>query len=80
MHILIPWRKHMQSFKNRYKTVRGVALPKGTHCVYIKSTNDLVHNVEKETKIIEQLYPNHLHILVAWRKHMQSFKMIGTKL
>ena len=28
----------------------------------------------------KQLHPNHMHILIPWRKHMQSFKMIGTRL
>ena len=30
--------------------------------------------------MIEQLYPNHMHSLIPWKKHMQSFKTIGTKL
>ena len=31
-------------------------------------------------KTIWQLYPNHMHILIPWRKRIQCFKMIGTKL
>ena len=35
---------------NRYKTVRGVALTRGTHCLYTEGENDEVHNVEKSDK------------------------------
>ena len=31
-----PVRKHVKSFNNQYKTVRGVALTRGTSCLYIK--------------------------------------------
>ena len=46
----------------------------------LRSENDKVHKVEKVTKIIHQLYPNHMHISRPWRKHVQSFKKIGIKL
>ena len=35
---------------------------------------------EKWQKLIQQLCPIHMHILIPRRKHMQSFKTIGTKL
>ena len=57
---------------NRYKTVRGVALTRGTSCLYIHvKGEEWLHNVEKVAK-------NALTIIS--KKHMQSFKLIGTKL
>ena len=35
---------------------------------------------KKEQKIIQGLYPNHMHISRPWQKHVQSFKNIGIKL
>ena len=32
---------------------------------------------KKQQKMFLQLYPNHMHILIPWRKHKQSFKTIG---
>ena len=34
----------------------------------------------KMTKLIQGLYPNHMHISRPWQKHVQSFKKIGIKL
>ena len=31
---------HAKFHNNRYKTVRGVALTRGTHCLYIEVKND----------------------------------------
>ena len=46
-------KKTYAKFKNgRYKTVRGVALTRGTRCLYTEGKNDKVHNVEKVTKKI----------------------------
>ena len=33
-------KTHAQSKNNQYKTVRGVALTRGTHCLYIEVKND----------------------------------------
>ena len=35
---------------------------------------------KKWQKLIQQLCPVHMHILIPWGKHMQSLKTIGTKL
>ena len=35
---------------------------------------------KKGQKLIQGLYPNHMHISRSWRKHVQSFKKIGIKL
>ena len=35
---------------------------------------------KKWQKLIQQLCPIHMHILIPWGKHMQSLKKIGTKL
>ena len=81
MHIFRPWRKHMQSFKKIGIKLYEVLRSQGTHCLYIE-----VKKMTKFTKwknwqkIISQLYPTHMHILIPWWKHMQSFKKIGTKL
>ena len=51
MHILIPWGKHMQSFKNNwYKTVRGVALTRDTHCLYNQGEKWLSWQCRKSDK------------------------------
>ena len=39
-----------------------------------------LQTMEKVTKLMEGLYPNHMHIFRPWRKHVQSFKKIGIKL
>ena len=36
--------------------------------------------LKKWQKLIQQLYPNFMHILKPWRYYMQSLKTIGTKL
>ena len=72
--------KHVQSFKKigikLYEELRS----QGTHCLYIDVKKWLSSQSGKWQKIISQLYPNHMHILIPWRKHMQSFKKIGTQL
>ena len=35
---------------------------------------------KKGQKLIQGLYPTHMHISRPWRKHVQSFKKIGIKL
>ena len=46
----------------------------------LRSENDKVHKVIKGQKLIQGLYPNHMHISRPWQKHVQSFKNIGIKL
>ena len=81
MHIFRPWRKHVQSFKKigikLYEELRS----QGTHCLYIEVEKWLSSQSGKsDKKKIQQLYPNHMHILTPWRKHLQSFKKISKKL
>ena len=71
--------KTYAKFQNdRYRPVKGVALTRGTHCLYTEVK--MTHNVEKWQKNVQQLYPNHMHILIPWGKHIQSFKTISIKL
>ena len=35
---------------------------------------------KKWQKLMQGLYPNHMHIFRPWRKHVQSFKKTGVKL
>ena len=35
---------------------------------------------KKGQKLIQGLYPNHMHISRSWLKHVQSFKKIDIKL
>ena len=39
-----------------------------SHSLYIKGEN--------WQKLMQQLYANHMHILISWRKHTQSFKSV----
>ena len=94
-------------FQNdRYKTVRGVMLTRGTHCLYIegekwlssqcrksdkKGTNTYIPNQVREKSRechshkpqpfpdTPAPFPNRMHILIPWRKHIQSFKTVGTE-
>ena len=43
-------KTHAKFHNNRYKTVRGVALTRGTNCLYIKGEKYNLHNVDKVTK------------------------------
>ena len=81
MHIFRPWKKHVQSFKKVGIKLCEELRSQGTHCLYIEVKKWLSSRSGKsDKKIISHLYPNHMHILIPWRKHMQSFKKIGTKL
>ena len=42
----------------------------------LRSKNDS-QSGKNDKKIIQQLYPNHMHILTPWRKHLQMFKKIS---
>ena len=35
---------------------------------------------KKWQQLMQGLYPNHTHIFIPWRKYVQNFKKIGTKL
>ena len=52
VHIFRPWRKHVQSFKKIGIKLFEELRSQGTHCLYIEVENDLVHKVEKVSKII----------------------------
>ena len=81
MHIFRPWRKHVQSFKKIGIKLYEQLHSQVTHCLYIEVKKMTKFTKWKKwPKIISQLYPNHMHILIPWRKHVQSFKKIGTKL
>ena len=58
-------KTHAKFQNNQYKTVRGVALTRGTHCLYIEVKNDKVHNVEKVTK-------NNLTIISKSHAHLHT--------
>ena len=60
-------KTHTKFQNNEYKTVRGVALTRGTHCLYIEVKNDQVHNVEKVTK-------NNLTIISKPHAHLHTMK------
>ena len=70
--------------KDLYKIVWGVALtwyPLTIHFHRIwgqKMTK--FTKWKKWQKLIQGLYPNHMHIFRPWRKHVQSFKKIVIKL
>ena len=49
-------------------TSEGSNYPAHQHSLYIKGEN--------WQKLLQQLYANHMHILISWRKHTQSFKSV----
>ena len=73
-------KTHAKFQNDQYKLVREVPLTRGTHYLYIEGEKWLSHNVDKMTKKDRIINPNHMHILIPWKKHMQSFKTISTKL
>ena len=54
----------------------------GNHCLYtfIESEVRKFTKWKKRQKLIQGLYPNHMHNSRPWGKHVQSFKKIGIKL
>ena len=85
MHIFKPWKKrHAKLHKDRHEMYKELCL-QGNHCLYtfyriwgqkmIKFTK-----WKKWQKLIQGLYPNHMHISRPWKKHVQSFIKIGMKL
>ena len=70
--------------KDRYKIVWGVALtryplPLDFHRIWGQKIRKFT-KWKKWQKLIQGLYPNHMHISRPWRKHVQSFKKISIKL
>ena len=65
-------KTHAKFQNNPYKTVRGVALTRGTHCLYIEVKNDKVHNVEKVRK-------NNLTIISKPHAHLHAMMKTHTK-
>ena len=67
---------------NQYKTVRGVALKRGTHWIYIEVKNDYIHNVEKMTKknltIISKSHA-HLHTMKKTQAKFQNWSVKNCK-
>ena len=71
---------HAKFHNNRYKTVRRVALTRGTNCLYIKGEKCKVHNVEKfEKKKLTIISKPHAHPHTM-KKTYAKFQSIGTKL
>ena len=66
--------------KDRYKTVWGVALTRCPLSIHWGQKMTKFTKWKKWQKIISQLYSNHMHILIPWRKRTQSFIKIGIKL
>ena len=68
--------KNVQSFKKTGIKLYEELQSQDTH----RSENKKVYKVEKKSqKLMKWLYQKHMHIFRLWRKHIQSFKMIGVK-
>ena len=69
---------------NRWKTERGVAPTRYTLTIHFDSIScikkDKFTKQKKLEKIIKVLYPNHMHIFIPCKKHLQNFKTIKRKL
>ena len=94
MHIFKLWKKDVQSciWSCTYKVPTVYILPQNLRSENDKVHK--VENVKKIwgqkmtkftkwkmwKKLIQGLYPNHMHISRPWRKHVQSLKNIGIKL
>ena len=70
--------------KDRFKIVWGVALTRYPlfihfHRIWGQEMTKFV-KWKKWQKLMQGLYPNHMHISRPWRKHVQSFKKCGIKL
>ena len=66
--------------KDWYKIVWRVALTRYPLSIHWGRKMTKFTKWKKWYKIIQQLYPNHMHIFTPWRKHLQSFKKISKKL
>ena len=70
--------------KDRYRIVWGVTLTRyplslDFHRIWGQKSTKFTKR-KKWQKLIQGLYPNHMHISRPWRKHVQSFKKISIKL
>ena len=70
--------------KGRYKIVWGVALTRYPlsihfHRIWGQKMTKFT-KWKKWQKLMQGLYPNHMHIFRPWQKHVQSFKKMGIKL
>ena len=75
-----PRKTHAKFENNWYKTVRGVALTRDTLCLYNQGEKWLSSQCRKSDKNwSNNVCPIHMHILIPWGKHMQSFKTIVYK-
>ena len=70
--------------KDRYKIVWGVALTRYPLSIHFHRIWDQEMTKfakwQKWQKLMQGLYPDHMHIFRPWGKHVQSFKKIGIKL
>ena len=74
MHILIPWWKHAKFQKDRYKIVWGVVFTRYPLSIHWGQKMTKFTKWKKWQKIISQLYPNHMRILIPWWKHAKFQK------
>ena len=77
-----PWQKHVQSFKKIGTKLYEELHSQGTHCLYtfVESEVRKWQKLKKWQKLMQRLYPNHMHIFRPWRIYVRSFKKIGIKL
>ena len=85
MHIFKPWTKDVQSCMKKGLTLYKELRLQGTQCLhtFIKSEVRKWQSSQSEKKwqkLIQGLYPNHMHISRPWSKHVQIFKKISIKL
>ena len=68
-------KTHAKFQNNQYKTVRGVVLTGGTHCLYTEVKNDKVNNVEKVTKNnLTITFEAHAHLHTMTKTHAKFQK------
>ena len=73
----------IKSEVRKWQSSRSEKSDKNSFKGYIQTTctsQDHGENMCKFQKLMQGLYPNHMHIFRSWRKHGQSFKKIGIKL
>ena len=67
MRIYIPWITHAKFQNDRYKTVRGVALGRSTHCLYIEGVSpQCKKGTKNDQKIISK---PHAHPFTMKKSH-----------
>ena len=74
-------KTHAKFQNNQYKTVRGVALTRGTHCLHIEVKNDKVYNAEKWQKCSNNFSKPHAHLDTMKKSHAKfqndRYKTVG---